>query len=373
MPTPLHTPRVNNNDDTVRLLRFMVQPGDRVAIGDIVAEVETDKASFTVEADSAGFVLGMIPQLQDMIEVGSILMWLGTSADETIPEAPVGSPQIEAAVAEPTVKAAQLLARYGLRASDVPASGPRLSAKDVEDYVAAKGVSAKPAPAQAGETMARPEASVPVASGTSQVLSPEERGMLRTVLWQRDEAVPGYVELEYDAAAWDRIASEFQRQERLLLNPLLALMAFRLVRAATDNRGLASTIVGDRRFVYDHINLGFTVQTESALYLAVVEQAETLTTRGFVDRLSQLQRNAMAHRLRAHEATGATVSFSSMARWNVTRHMPILPPHTSLIVAHAAANAGGRGVLGATYDHRVLTGQDALAAIQSVSRPEGLS
>jgi len=115
------------------------------------------------------------------------------------------------------------------------------------------------------------------------------------------------------------------------------------------------------------------VQTDTSLYLAVVERGDAMSCREFVDRLTQLQRGAMAHRLRPNESSGATVSFSSMARWNVTRHMPVLPPYTSLIVSHAAPGADGRGVLGATYDHRVLTGQDALAAIQRVSRPEGLS
>jgi pyruvate/2-oxoglutarate dehydrogenase complex dihydrolipoamide acyltransferase (E2) component len=368
MPTPLHTPRVNNNDDVVRLLRVLVKPGDLVSAGDIVAEVETDKASFTIEADQPGFVLAVLPQVQDMINVGSVLLWIGATAAEPVPQASA-SPEPAGVTSEPTVKAAQLLAKHGLRATEVPASGARLSAKDVEEYVAARG--ARPA-----EAAVRREATpgrAPTAAGTSQALSPEERGMLRTVLWQRDEAVPGYVELQYDAVAWDRAAAAFQQREHLILNPLLALMAYRLVMAATENRRLTSTILGDERFVYDSINLGFTVQTDSSLYLAVVENASALTCRAFVDRLTQLQRSAMAHRLRSNETSGATVAFSSMARWNATRHIPVLPPHTSLIVAHAAPVSDGRGVLGATYDHRVLTGHEALSAIAVVSRPEGLS
>jgi pyruvate/2-oxoglutarate dehydrogenase complex dihydrolipoamide acyltransferase (E2) component len=367
MPTPLHTPRVNNNDDVVRLLRVLVKPGDRVSAGDIVAEVETDKASFTIEAEQPGFVLAILPQLQDLIEVGSVLLWVGESADDAVPQG-APAPEPAASTSEPTVKAAQLLAKYGLRASDVPASGARLSAKDVEDYVAARATrpAATPAPA------APAPAGGPPAPGISQTLSPEDRGMLRTVLWQRDEAVPGYVELQYDAAAWERAAKEYQRQEKLLLSPLLGLMAYRLVAAVKENPRIASTIVGDQRLVYESVNVGFTVQTDSSLYLAVVEKADLLSCRDFVARLTELQRSAMAHRLRVNEASGATVSFTSMARWNATRHIPILPPYTSLIVAHAATLPDGRGVLGATYDHRALTGHEALAAIAAVSRPEGL-
>ena len=53
MATPIHTPRVNNNDDLVKLIRVVVKPGDWVDAGALVAEVETDKASFTVESVGA--------------------------------------------------------------------------------------------------------------------------------------------------------------------------------------------------------------------------------------------------------------------------------------------------------------------------------
>ena len=142
MPTPLHTPRVNNNDDVVRLIRLHIRAGDAVKVGDLVAEVETEKASYTVEAEQSGFVLSVIPQLDAMVEVGSVLMWIGSAPDELVPvaDAPAASLGL---VAEPTVKAAQLLARFGLQASDVPASGARLSARDVEEFVAHKGLIAR--------------------------------------------------------------------------------------------------------------------------------------------------------------------------------------------------------------------------------------
>jgi hypothetical protein len=48
--------------------------------------------------------------------------------------------------------------------------------------------------------------------------------------------------------------------------------------------------------------------------------------------------------------------------------MPILAPYTSLMVAHAADD-GQLASLGATYDHRVLTGGEVAAALQALSRP----
>ena len=72
---------------------------------------------------------------------------------------------------------------------------------------------------------------------------------------------------------------------------------------------------------------------------------------------------------RRRKPSGATVSFSSMARWNVSRHIPVLPPQTSLIVAHAAPKGSGRAVLGASYDHRLLTGFDVAQVLQALSQP----
>jgi pyruvate dehydrogenase E2 component (dihydrolipoamide acetyltransferase) len=372
MPTPLHTPRVNNNDDSVRLVKLLVKPGDPVRAGQLVAEVETDKANFTVESDRDGFVLSINSSLNDTIQVGSVLLWLGTSADEAAPvaAAAVASRGSTArAAAEPTLKAAQLLTKHGLSAADVPATGERLTVGDIEAYLANRTF----APSAGASAKAEASAvTLAIAAGVSQPLSPEQRGMMRTVLWQRDEAVPAYVELAFEASAWDRAASEYQKREKLLLNPLLALMAHRLARLAGAHARLNSTIVDEARHVYSTVNLGFTIQSDRTLYLGVVHDAASLECRQFIEQLGRIQRGALAHTLRAADLTGATISFSSMARWNVARHVPVLPPFTSLIVAHAGTR-DGIGTLGATYDHRVLTGFDALSVLQALAQPEEIA
>jgi hypothetical protein len=50
--------------------------------------------------------------------------------------------------------------------------------------------------------------------------------------------------------------------------------------------------------------------------------------------------------------------------------MPILIPHTSLMIAHTAAGSQG-ATLGATYDHRVLSGGDVVRVLQELAEPEG--
>ena len=86
MPYPLHAPRVNNNDDIVQVVELSVNEGDFVKGGDLVAAVETDKAIVEVEAERDGYVLKILPELDQKVAVGSVMIWLGDSPDEAVPE-----------------------------------------------------------------------------------------------------------------------------------------------------------------------------------------------------------------------------------------------------------------------------------------------
>jgi len=146
-------------------------------------------------------------------------------------------------------------------------------------------------------------------------------------------------------------------------------MAHRLAALGRERPGINATIANNMRYQYGPVNLGFTVQVGPTLYLTVVREAQAMDAARFIDALGEVQRHAMAHKLRPDESTGATLSFSSMARWNVSRHVPILPPQTALIVAHAAPRNAGGAVLGASYDHRVLSGYEVAQVLQALSRP----
>src|SRR5215831_18367969 len=113
MARPVYTPRINNNDDEVRLSTLFVQPGDVVAPGKELAEIETDKANFVVEAESGGHVLGIAAGVGDLIGVGSVLLWLGDLPGEAIPPVPGVNAGADASAADPertiTAKASALL------------------------------------------------------------------------------------------------------------------------------------------------------------------------------------------------------------------------------------------------------------------------
>jgi pyruvate/2-oxoglutarate dehydrogenase complex dihydrolipoamide acyltransferase (E2) component len=361
MAIPLFTPRINNNDDTVRLTKILVDIGSVVRKGDPVIDIETDKAVFTVESEHDGYLIGVLAEEGATLNVGSILAWIGESPNEPMPAA--ASQNSDAGLKrEASLKAMLLLSKHHLSAASLPVSPERLSAADVERYVEANG-------------LGLPETSAPLrkqrlpqAPGRMIDLNPAERGMLRTVEWHKDEAAAAYLEIGYDASGWEHYAAEFQKSKRLLLNPLLSLFAWRLVQLARAQPRINATIVNGSKYVYDHVNLGFTIQAGERLYVVVVPEAEALTEAEFVDRLGAVQRAAMKNALDPAQTSGATIAFSSMARWAVTRHVPVLAPHTTLMVAHTAPQSGS-ATLGATYDHRVLSGWDVVGVLQNLSHP----
>lgn len=366
MAFALHAPRVNNNDDIVQVIAFRVGVGDFVKQGDIVLDVETDKAIVEVTAENDGYVLKLMCEVDDKVAVGSILLWQGETADEPVPEAPAVAPAAGGGNARPTAKARALLKELGLDSGAVPASGVRLTLADVEAYIAARGIQRRDHTPAVTVSM---QESLPDVPGQLVDLNAEERGMLITVSWHRDHAAATYLEVEYDPKAWEDHAAAYAAENKLMLSPLLPLLAYRYVQLVKASPRLNATVVNGKRFQYQPVNLGFTVQAGETLYLTVVRDADTLDTKSFIENLGEVQRHAIQRKLSREETSGATIAFSSMARWNVSRHIPILPPYCSLMIAHAAPKGSGRAVLGASYDHRVLSGFDVARLLMELAKP----
>lgn len=369
MAEPVNVPKINNNDDEVKLIGLDISVGDFVNKGDIIAQIETDKAVVDLESNAKGYVLVINGELESTLKVGDIFVWLGETKDETIPESNKKNNATHTTLQTnaPTVKAQLLLQKYKLNADDVPVSGNRLSAGDVQNYASSLGHSSLSS--KTTKVVESIEHSTPIVAGTKRALENHERGMLSTVIWHRDVASVGYIELPYNQSAWEAYSQTFSSQRGLLLSPLLPLIAWRLVELCIENPRINATISAMNRYEYDQVNLGFTVQSGNILYLTVVQAANSLDELSFVNKMVELQRNAASHKLKPDELQNATIGFSSMARWKVGRHIPILSPHTAMMIAHTI-DSNGQAVLGASYDHRVLHGGDVVKVLQKLSKPK---
>ncbi|TAN66906.1 MAG: hypothetical protein EPN20_06970 [Magnetospirillum sp.] len=341
MATAIPVPRLNANDDTVQVVRLLVAAGAPVRAGQAVAEVQTDKAVVEVEAPLAGIVLRLDVAAGDMVAVGRPLLWLGREGDVPPAEAAANL----APSGGISAKARLRMAELGLSPDAVAGEAGRVTVGRVEALAARR---VPPAPAIDGERRA---------------LSPSQRAMVRMVGWQA-VAAPAYVEVPFDQTAWQARGRRFSGDHRLPFDATLGLLAHGLVGALEGYPLANATLVDGEIHAYGSVNLGFAVKTPSGLAMVVVRKAETLDALGLVRRLFDLQRAAFANRLTPDESGGMTVAFSSLGL--AVRHIPVLPPHTALIVAHAAHGA----TLGATYDHRLLDGAAVGRLLARLERPD---
>ena len=123
MPSPLYVPRVNNNDDSVRVVELRVKEGEFVKRGQILGAVETDKAVLDVPAECDGYVLKILGRSGETASVGSVLLWLGDVAGEQVAEQAPAALVVSVAggTERPTAKAREMLRELDLDAAAIPA------------------------------------------------------------------------------------------------------------------------------------------------------------------------------------------------------------------------------------------------------------
>jgi pyruvate dehydrogenase E2 component (dihydrolipoamide acetyltransferase) len=365
MTHPVHVPRINNNEDEVRLISVLVAAGDAVKSGQVLAECESDKATVVIETEREGFVLAVLATAGEAIGVGGVLMWIGETPDAEVPTDTLDQPGAddESQRDGPTAGALVLIRDHGLLASDIPSAGKRLKVTDVEAFLTTRG-----APAAQVAPVAQPSDG-PGAEGDSVPFSAYGAAMLHSVSWHSTQAAPAYLELAYEDTDWQTFAKSYRDEHGLLSSPLVPLMAYQLAQRAAGDPGLNSTVFNGQRHLYHNVNLGFTVHVNGKLFLPVIHGAECMSQVEFVQAFARRHRAAMRGKLQPADMKGATVAISSMGRWQVRRHIPILPAHVSLIVAHSASE-DGRSILGASYDHRVIDGAAAFETLNALTAPD---
>jgi len=123
--SPILMPQLGVNDDVVKLLQWNVERGARVAAGQEIALLETTKASFALEAESAGYLYPLVEGGQE-VAVRSVLALVAAEPDEQAAAAHVAGLQPKgsedrAASLQLTAKARELIAKAGVDVSRLPA------------------------------------------------------------------------------------------------------------------------------------------------------------------------------------------------------------------------------------------------------------
>ncbi|KAB8124949.1 pyruvate dehydrogenase complex dihydrolipoamide acetyltransferase [Komagataeibacter medellinensis] len=404
MPINILMPALSPTMKEGTLARWLKAEGDAIAAGDVIAEIETDKATMEVEAVDEG-VLGriLIGEGTDGIAVNTPIAIL-VAEGESVPDAPAApttapamaapapvpaqaapTQQAPAASAAPMAKGARVFAsplarriaaQTGIDLATLRGSGPngRIVRRDVEQ---ARQTSAA-APA-ATVAQAAP-AAAPAAPAGAAYDSVPHSGMRKVIARRLTEAkstIPHfYVEMDVELDALLALRSQLNAAApdegpgayKISVNDMLVKAAAVTLRRVPQ---VNVSYTDDAVLAYHDVDISVAVSIPDGLITPIVRAADTKGLRQISLETRDLVARARAGKLKPEEFQGGTFSISNMGMYGVKAFSAILNPPQAAILAIAAgerrAVVKGSEIVIATVmtvtlsvDHRVVDG--ALAA-----------
>jgi pyruvate dehydrogenase E2 component (dihydrolipoamide acetyltransferase) len=396
MPTEILMPALSPTMEEGKLAKWLVKEGQKVRSGDIIAEIETDKATMEVEAVDEGTVGSiLIAEGTDKVKVNTpiaVLLGEGESAGAAAPKAAApppaapapapAAPKPQAAAPAPVAAPAatpkpaanghaagerifasplarRLAKEAGLDLARVPGSGPhgRIVRSDVE--AAAKGGTAKAAAAPAQSTAMTTTASAPPAPmmapmADTKILALYEPGsyevrphdgMRRVIaerLTQSKQTIPHFYlsldcRLDSLLAARERINAaapkEGPRAYKLSVNDfVIKALALALQHVPAAN----ATWTTEGMLRHRHSDVGVAVAVEGGLFTPVIRHAELKTLGEISNEMKDLAERARKRRLAPHEYQGGTTSISNLGMYGIKSFDAVInPPHATILAVGA--------------------------------------
>jgi len=397
------------------LAKWLVKEGDTVKSGDLLAEIETDKATMEFEAVDEG-VIGkiMIAEGTDNVKVGTVIAVMAgegedassaTAAPAPSPTpAPAPAPAASAPAPTPTpapapaaqpaaasgsrVKASPLARRIaadkGVDLAAVSGSGPngRIVKADVEGAKPGAAPAAQPAAAAASTPTAAPSAA-PAAAETKAVWFddsiPHEEEKLSNIrktiarrLTESKQTVPHiYLTVDIRLDALLKLRGELNkaleaRGVKLSVNDLL-IKALGVALARTPKCNV--TYTGEKLIKYSRADVSVAVSTPTGLITPIIKDAANKAVSAIATEMKDLAARAREGKLQPHEYQGGTASLSNMGMYGIKQFEAVINPPQGMIMAIGAGEKrpyivddalGVATVMSATgsFDHRAIDGAD---------------
>ena len=412
MPIAIKMPALSPTMEEGTLARWLVKVGDTVRSGDIMAEIETDKATMEFEAVDEGVIASIdIPEGSEGVKVGTVI---ATLAGEDEPAKPAAAPAPKAApapapapVAVPAAALAPAVAAKGDRIVASPLA-KRIAADRGVDLAAVKGSgpngrivkvdvesagTAAPAPAAA----AKPAAAAALAAPVPDFGIPfeaEKLGNVRKVIARRlteaKQTIPHiYLTVDVRLDALLKLRGELNKALeadgiKLSVNDLLIkALAKALVRVPKCNVSFA----GEELRKYSRADISVAVAAPSGLITPIIVDAATKAVAQISTEMKALADKAREGKLQPHEYQGGTASLSNLGMFGIKQFDAVINPPQAMILAVGAGEQRPHVVDGAlavatvmsvtgSFDHRAIDGADGAQLMQAfkslVENPLGL-
>ncbi|NBX86192.1 MAG: pyruvate dehydrogenase complex dihydrolipoamide acetyltransferase [Proteobacteria bacterium] len=410
MPIDVLMPQLSPTMTEGRLAKWVKKIGDKISAGDVLAEVETDKATMEVEASDDGILHLIVGEIGADLPVGAPIAVL-RGKDESVAEgympkgrlasSAVSAPASQAAVsiaapvqpvAQPVVVvpavpvvvqpavvsvgrrvkasplAKRLAAQKGVDLAGIAGSGPagRIVAADIENAQASGG---------ARRVVRKPDAVVK--------LTPMRKAIAARLTAAKQSVPHFYLKRSADLSRLMAMRAELneylgtRNQEpggqgvKISVNDLiikasaLALRDYPAANAAW-NPGSVSGASGDSVVQWGNVDIAVAVAIEGGLITPIVANADQKAVTAISSEMKQLAADARAGKLKPAQYEGGSFSISNLGMYGIEEFSAIINPPQAAILAVGAADKANILRLTLSVDHRVIDGAlgaELLAAI----------
>ena len=413
----VNMPRLSDTMQEGTITRWLKRVGDEVKRGDVLAEVETDKANMEVEAYDSGILEQVIVQEGQTVPIGEVIAIIGSGAGihhKAQSKGPITKPSgqtppsvtlvnnEETVVKQPSVlasasvqqngvgpkgifvKASPLARRmaeeYSVDLLQVKGTGPggRIVRDDIEDFLEQRA----PSPAVPSQPVVAASPEVSVAEDVEIITLISMQKTIARRLMESKQTIPHfYVSNEIDMTEVLKLRQELnaaltEEGIKISVNDLIVKACALALEKFPEVNGSYK----DGQFVlYKRINIGIAVDIPSGLVVPVIRDANIKGLRTIAREAKTLVAKAQAGQLTPTELDGGTFSVSNLGMMDVTGFVAVINPPQAAILAIAATRKTFvpindqpviRDMMHVTLsaDHRILYGATVARFLKEVKR-----
>ncbi len=407
MAIQIEMPKLSDTMTEGTVVKWHKSVGDSIEFGDVIAEIETDKATMEMEASDDGTITAIKVDEGGKAEIGAVIAILdGDGSEEDSParaaesseateETAEESAPTSSAPAAPTsadgerVKASPLArkvaAELGVDLGTVTGTGPagRIVRADVEaaqgssspskssDSVAAEALAAS-VKAKAAAPAPAPAAIVPVSSGedTKVELSTMRKVIAERLLTSKTTIPHFYLHLEVDAEPLMSLRKQVNEQAEKTHGNKYSVNDFILkavINAAQIVPAINASFAGDHIVQFGNVGLSVAIAVEDGLVTPVIKEAQKKSLLDISLAVKDFAGRAKDKKLKPNEFDGGTITVSNLGAWGIESFDAIVnPPQAAILSVGAAVQKpvvkdgqivpGLRMNIGLSGDHRVVDG-----------------
>jgi pyruvate dehydrogenase E2 component (dihydrolipoamide acetyltransferase) len=385
------------------VVKWTRSEGDAVKVGDILAEIETDKANMEMEALGAGILrkilvpaggkapvgslIGVIAEANEDISAALADAGTAPAAAASAPATPAATPdatQAPAAAASGRIKssplARKLAAQRSIPLASVAGTGPagRIVKRDIEARGGAAAPAVASAPTAPPSTPAAARLPIAAAGDREVALTSMRKVIAKRLAESKLQAPHFYVTVEIDMGRAVELRQQLERatDQKISFNDLvLKACAGALTRVPAVNASWGQ----DRIVLHGDVHLGVAVALEDGLITPVVRDADRKPLPEIAREVRELAERARAKKLKPEEYSGSTFTISNLGMMDVTGFTAIInPPEAAIlavgsvrkvpVVVDDAIAVGHRMNVTLSADHRLVDGAVAARFLGEVRR-----